>query len=66
MTFALIFPQISFAMIILSPIFTGANHVPIYCKNQTFEGCAQEFECVQLNGTLPSYSSIVQEVRVLV
>ncbi len=62
-TFALMFPQIPAAMIVLSPIFTGSSKVPIYCKNKaSFD---EAHSCLS-NCTIATddviYSSVVQEV----
>ncbi|CAG7815908.1 unnamed protein product, partial [Allacma fusca] len=60
--FAAIFPQFSFAMITLSPIFTGSSKVPLYCNNETafleINNCG--LDCTHPVGD-EIFSSVVQE-----
>lgn len=67
LTLALIFPQFPTAMIVLSPIFTGAGNVPLLCTdsyndNSTIS-CGSALNCTHDSKNF-EFVSIVQEVCV--
>ncbi|CAG7733370.1 unnamed protein product, partial [Allacma fusca] len=61
-TFLTIYPQLAAAMIILSPVFTGTDKVPMYCSNQSsyIDTYACGINCTESTGD-EVLSSIVQE-----
>jgi hypothetical protein len=67
LSFVLIFPQFAFSWVVLSPIFTGTSHVPIYCGRESYITEEEGSSTCNVNCTLDPngdavYSSIVQEV----
>ncbi|KAJ6636481.1 Organic cation transporter protein [Pseudolycoriella hygida] len=63
LSFALIFPQLPTAMIVLSPIFTGANNVPLLCPDSPgdlTDSCIAAINCTHGSDDF-QFVSIVQE-----
>ena len=62
-SFLAVFPQMTAALIILSPVFTGTSKVPLFCTNKT--QFLEDFSCLE-NCTEATgdeiFSSVVQEV----